>query len=106
MSETNNKSGLFVGLNKGHIVKTVSNPKKNVHNKGKISKRCAAVREVINEIAGLSPMEKRMSELIKTGIPAKEKRALKFARAKLGTHKRAMARREAVNNMIISAKRK
>merc|ERR1719409_2538932 len=35
------------------------------------------------------PFERKMCELIKTGIPSKEKRAVKLARRKLGTLGRA-----------------
>ena len=42
-------------------------------------------------MAGYSPYEKRTMELLKVG---KEKRALKVLKNKLGTHKRAKAKRE------------
>ena len=83
MSETNGKTGLFVGLNHGHVV---TRPKKMawktrpVTLKGKVSKRSAAVREVIREVAGFSPLEKRMMELVRTGVALKEKKAGKIAR--------------------------
>lgn len=41
-----------------------------------------------------------MVEMMKTGIPAKDKRALKLARAKLGGHGRAMRKREQMNAVI------
>ena len=83
MSETNNRTGLFVGLNHGHIVtKPAKQDWKNrpVLRKGKISKRCEAVREVIREVAGFSNLEKRMIEMIRTGVASKEKKAVKMAR--------------------------
>jgi len=51
----------------------------------------AFVREVIGEVAGFSPYEKRCLELLKVG---KEKRCLKMLKSKLGTHKRAKIKRE------------
>ena len=47
----------------------------------KLNKRVAFVREVISEVAGFSPYEKRVMELLKVG---KEKRALKLLKVKLG----------------------
>ncbi|KAH9786756.1 60S ribosomal protein L36 [Citrus sinensis] len=73
-------TGLFVGLNKGYIV-----TKKELH------KRVHFVRTVIREVAGFAPYEKRITELLKVG---KDKRALKVAKRKLGTHKRAKKKRE------------
>ena len=106
---TNNKSGMFVGLNKGV---TTTLPAKQtwktrpVTKKGKLSKRCVAVREIIREIGGFSPMEKRMLEMIRTGIAAKEKKAVKHARAKLGTHRRAQLKRFELVNIVQKSKRK
>ena len=47
----------------------------------KLNKRVQFVREVIREVAGFSPYEKRTMELLKVG---KEKRALKLLKVKLG----------------------
>jgi len=47
----------------------------------KLNKRVAFVREIIREVAGYSPYEKRCMELLKVG---KEKRALKVLKNKLG----------------------
>ncbi|KAI3959284.1 hypothetical protein MKW98_018874 [Papaver atlanticum] len=68
MAPTAPKSGLFVGLNKGHIVITkelLLAPAR----KGFIF-----VRSLIREVAGFAPYEKRITEHLKFG---KDKRALK-----------------------------
>uniref|UniRef100_A0A453BY68 60S ribosomal protein L36 n=1 Tax=Aegilops tauschii subsp. strangulata TaxID=200361 RepID=A0A453BY68_AEGTS len=54
------------------------------HHKG--TKRVHFVRNLIREVAGFAPYEKRITELLKVG---KDKRALKVVKRTLGTHKRA-----------------
>ena len=106
---TNNKSGIFVGKNKGQVTTLPAKQawkKRPVTMKGKLSNRSKAVREVIREIAGFAPYEKRMMELIRTGIAAKEKKAVKHARAKIGTHRRALIKKNDLVNLIAAAKRK
>ena len=63
----------------------------------KISKRVQFVRSLIREVAGFAPYEKRITELLKVG---KDKRALKVAKRKLGTHKRAKKKREEMSNVL------
>ena len=44
--------------------------------------------------------------MIRTGIASKEKKAGKLARAKLGTHRRAILKKEEMNNLILAQRRK
>jgi Ribosomal protein L36e len=44
------------------------------------SKRVKFVREIVREVAGLAPYEKRLTELLKVG---RDKRALKLAKKKV-----------------------
>ncbi|KAJ6396761.1 hypothetical protein OIU77_021730 [Salix suchowensis] len=90
-------SGLFVGLNKGHIVTKKELAPRPSDRKGKTSKRVLFVRSLIREVAGFAPYEKRITELLKVG---KDKRALKVAKRKLGTHKRAKKKREEMSNVL------
>lgn len=85
------KSGLAVGMDHGMVLTKRELKPKPSYRKGKLNKRVSFVREVIREVAGFSPYEKRTMELLKVG---KEKRALKVLKVKLGTHKRAKAKRE------------
>lgn len=52
------------------------------------------VRQVIREVAGFAPYERHMMELIKIGTSSSMKRSLKFAKARLGTQRRAKRKRE------------
>ena len=103
MSETNKRTGLFVGLNHGHVVTRPAKmawKNRPVLKKGRATKRAVAAREVIREVAGFSPLEKRMLELIRTGVATKEKKAAKIARQKLGTHRRAMHKKEELVTLV------
>ncbi len=103
------RTGLFVGLNKGFIV---TRPKVNytkarpTNRIGALGKRVALVREVIREVAGLAPYERKMMEMIRTGVATKEKKAVKLARRRLGTHTRATRKRDEINDMIRAQKRR
>lgn len=52
---------------------------------------------MVREVAGFAPYEKRITELLKVG---KDKRALKVAKRKLGTHKRAKRKREEMSSVL------
>ena len=46
---------------------------------------------------GFAPYERRVMEYLKVG---KDKRALKFAKKRLGGHKRALAKRDELNGVL------
>ncbi|XBI85589.1 hypothetical protein VPH35_093715 [Triticum aestivum] len=114
------KTGLFMGINKEHVVTKLELPPRLSDRKGmsillpesdqflcssclllyircvkietqKITKRVLFVWNMITEVAGFAPYEKRVTEILKVG---KDKCALKVAKRKLGTHKRAKKREE------------
>ncbi|KAM5557366.1 60S ribosomal protein L36-2 [Rosa sericea] len=97
MAPAQPKTGLFVGLNKGHVTTKKELAPRPSDRKGKTSKRVHFVRNLIREVAGFAPYEKRITELLKVG---KDKRALKVAKRKLGTHKRAKKKREEMSNVL------
>ena len=104
------KSGIFVGLNRGHVVTKpkVSDRafKANKSNrKGRLHPRVQAVREVVQEVCGLAPFQKKMVEMIKTGVAIKEKKAVKLARKRVGQLKRAKHIRDNLLNLIQAQKR-
>lgn len=103
------KSGIFVGLNKGFIVtkpKVGGRKAKVSRRKGALGKRVQLIREVIREVAGLAPYERKMMEMIRTGVASKEKKAVKMARRRLGTHHRAQLKRDEINELIRAQRKK
>lgn len=91
-------SGISVGLKKGHVV-TKRTPVKvrgpGTSGCGKVHKEL--VNSVIEEVCGFAPYEKRILELLRVG---KDKRALKFAKKRLGTHLRAKRKREEMSEAL------
>ena len=104
------KSGIFVGLNRGHVV---TKPKvsdrafkaNKSSRKGRLHPRVQAVREVVQEVCGLAPFQKKMVEMIKTGVAVKEKKAVKLARKRVGQLKRAKHIRDNLLNLIQTQRR-
>ena len=61
--------------------------------KGTLGKRVSLIRNIVREVAGFAPYEKRILELLRTGQAKDFKKAYKQAKLRLGTHKRGMAKR-------------
>ncbi|CAN6908762.1 unnamed protein product [Brassica oleracea] len=61
------------------------------------SKSTLFIISLIRAVAGFAPYEKRTTEFLKVG---KDKRALKIAKRKLGTHKRAQRKREEMSSVL------
>merc|ERR1711964_449257 len=99
--------GVGVGLNKGFIVtKRTLKPRPSTYRGKKTHPRVALVRDIVREVAGFAPYERRIIELLKIGSAATQKRALKFAKKRLGTHKRAKKKREEMQECLIAQRRK
>ncbi|XP_022105832.1 60S ribosomal protein L36-like isoform X1 [Acanthaster planci] len=89
---------MCVGLNKGFkTTKNVAKPKK----KGP-RKHVKFVRDLVREVCGFAPYEKRCMELLKV---SKDKRALKFCKKRLGTLRRGRRKREEMI-AVLAAQRK
>jgi large subunit ribosomal protein L36e len=97
---------LAVGLRKGHrttkirVGKTKQDKKHTIRPsrlKGIQTKHTKFVRDLIREVCGHAPYEKRAMELLKV---SKDKRALKFLKRRLGTHIRAKRKREELSNIL------
>ncbi|CAG8570015.1 9981_t:CDS:2 [Ambispora gerdemannii] len=97
------KTGLIVGLNKGHQVTSRPLRAKPSRRKGKLSTRVKFVRDVIREVVGFAPYERRVMELLKN---SKDKRARKLAKKRLGTYVRAKRKVEELSNIIAESRRK
>merc|ERR1711931_247695 len=59
----------------------------------KTSSKAAFMRDLMRDVTGFAPYEKRCMELLKLN---KDKRALKFCKKRLGTHTRGKRKREEI----------
>mmetsp|Transcript_37 Transcript_37/g.97 ORF Transcript_37/g.97 Transcript_37/m.97 type:complete len:110 (+) Transcript_37:91-420(+) len=99
-------SGLAAGLNKGFIVTRREMTPKPSCAKGRKSQRNGLIKEVIREVVGFAPYERRMIELLKIGSASTFKRALKLAKKRLGTHKRGKKKRDEMSEAVAAMRRK
>ncbi|KAI1500111.1 ribosomal protein L36e [Biscogniauxia marginata] len=70
--------------------------------KGHLSKRTAFVRDVVKEVAGLAPYERRVIELLRN---SRDKRARKLAKKRLGTFGRAKRKVDELQRVIAESRR-
>lgn len=93
-------AGIAVGLNKGHAVtKRTWTKIRGPGTSGDVNAKKELVKSVIEEVCGFAPYEKRIIELLRVG---KDKRALKFAKKRLGSHLRAKRKREEMSEALRS----
>lgn len=98
---------IAVGKNKGHVTtKLQARKPRPAQSKGTLGKRTKVIRQVINEVSGVSTYEKRIIELLKAGSLKDTKKALKVAKKALGTHRRAKIKRENLMNLIRAQQKK
>ncbi|AFZ81099.1 60S ribosomal protein L36, putative [Theileria equi strain WA] len=107
---TNNKvlkkkelaSGISVGLLKGHTVTPIPLTRSVApsRRKGLKTNRSTLVSEVIREVCGFAPYERNLIELVKIGSASTYKRAFKFAKRRLGTHRRAKAKMSEISSIV------
>merc|ERR1712068_64159 len=96
------RSDIAVGPNKGHKTEARVVKPRISRSKGKASKRTQFVREIVKEVSGLAPYERRVIELLRN---SKDKRARKLAKKRLGTFGRAKAKVEELTNVIAESRR-
>eukprot|EP01039_Chlorochromonas_danica_P012552 gene12552-14386_t len=92
-------SGIAVGLKKGFPVEKRANVARPSNKKAVTSKRTKMIRELVSEVVGLSPYERRLLDMLKTGGASSEKRMYKFAKRRLGTHRRALKKRDQIKDV-------
>ncbi|CAL8576999.1 ribosomal protein L36 [Xanthoria parietina] len=96
------RSGIAIGLNKGHKTTPREFKPRISRSKGHLSKRTAFVREVVKEVSGLAPYERRVIELLRN---SKDKRARKLAKKRLGTFGRAKRKVDELQGVIAESRR-
>ncbi|KAL2072836.1 hypothetical protein VTL71DRAFT_12179 [Oculimacula yallundae] len=79
-SSKTERSGIAVGPNKGHKTEQRVIKPRISRTKGKASKRTQFVREIVKEVSGLAPYERRVIELLRN---SKDKRARKLAKKRV-----------------------
>jgi len=96
------RSGIAVGLNSGHKTTLRERKARISRSKGHLSKRTAFVREIVKEVSGLAPYERRVIELLRN---SKDKRARKLAKKRLGTFGRAKRKVDELQRVIAESRR-
>merc|ERR1711959_147571 len=97
------KTGLARGPNKGHIVEPLPLKQKPSEKKGILGKKVSMARAVIREMCGFTPYERRCMDLLNQGF---DKRALKFCKKRLGTHRRGKKKRAEMEKELQAMKMK
>jgi len=92
-------SGIAQGINKGHVVEKRAKPQRYCRKSAPAGKRTLMARSIAREVCGLAPYERRILDMIKTGGSAADKRIYKFAKKRLGSHKRALKKRDDIKEV-------
>ena len=71
--------------------------------KGKMTKHNKFVRDLVREVVGFAPYERRAQELLRIG---KEKRCLKFLKKRIGSHDLAKKKREEMQAVLQAMRKK
>ena len=113
---------ICVGLEKGHKTTKNTLKAKPSKSKGKLTKHNKFVRDLIREVAGFAPYERRAQELLRYVMIkslknlsslislfcriGKEKRCLKFLKKRIGSHDLAKKKREEMQAILQAARKK
>ena len=90
---------IAIGQHRGHRVHRVVRPK--AYERKESTKNHLFVKDVIREVCGYAPYERRVMELLRNGL---DKRALRLTKRKLGSITRAKAKREELNQLMQKAR--
>jgi len=88
---------LAIGLKRGYKIKKHAKTPRPSNQKGAITKRVRLIKDIIREVSGFAPYERRILELLRNNL---DKRALKYAKKKLGTHSRGKRKRDELGNVL------
>ncbi|KAI9226430.1 MAG: ribosomal protein L36e [Piptocephalis tieghemiana] len=95
------KSGIMAGNNAGHITTRRALPAKPSQKRA-LGNRTKFVRDLVREVSGFAPYERRVMELLKN---SRDKRARKLCKRRLGTFTRAKKKVEELSNVIAESRR-
>ncbi|KAG1755625.1 ribosomal protein L36e [Suillus lakei] len=96
------RSNMRQGLNKGYPTTAIPKTTRPSHRKGIQSTKNKFVRSVVREVSGFAPYERRVLELLRN---AKDKKARKLTKKRLGTLLRAKRKLEELGNIIQESRR-
>lgn len=97
------RTGIIAGFNKGHVTTRRARQPSSNDRYSVPHKRLRAVKAIIADLVGLSPLEKRVQELLRVG---KEKRALKYCKKRLGNFTAAKKKRAKVEAVLRNTAKK
>ncbi|KAG2757334.1 ribosomal protein L36e [Suillus brevipes Sb2] len=96
------RTNMRQGLNKGYPTTAIPKTTRPSHRKGIQSTKNKFVRSVVREVSGFAPYERRVLELLRN---AKDKKARKLTKKRLGTLLRAKRKLEELGNIIQESRR-
>ena len=85
---------MVTGQDKGHKTTPNTLKPKPSKSKGKQTNHNKFVRDLVRDVTGFSPYERRAMELLRI---SKDKRCLKFLKKRIGSHVAAKRKREEVS---------
>lgn len=103
MSAPTPRTGIIAGFNKGHITTRRPRQPRPSDRYAVPHKKLRAVKAIVADLVGFSPMEKRVQEMLRVG---KEKRALKYCKKRLGDIKAAKKKRAKMEEALRNAAKK
>merc|ERR1712072_789439 len=96
-------TGIAVGPNKGHVVAPLPKRERTSQQGRKLGVKVKLARDVIRDVCGFAPYERRAMELLSQGF---DKRALKYCKKRLGTHRRGKKKRAELEGVLQAQKLK
>merc|ERR1711887_259044 len=96
-------TGLAWGPNKGHVTEPLAKRTRQSDKKGQCGTKVKLARSVIRDVVGFAPYERRTMELLSQGF---DKRALKYCKKRLGTHRRGKKKRSELEGVLQAQKMK